>query len=224
MGHRYYDPATGRFLTRDPISYAGGINLYAYCQNNPVNLTDPAGLCTDDRDRWLDGDVAEITSGRDEAFHTGANLVGTATYAEIAVAEYYATGPLYSAAGHLAAAILGKAGGMLAGAVGRGGDDAAAAGETATVIRAGLISNAPGGSRVIRGEGCVLGGVSVNVGVGSLEEVGSTSGARNGQWAVGTAEKVLGAGGSITPAESPQDPYHRLLAGLTDGGLAGSVR
>lgn len=44
MGHRYYDPGTGRFLTRDPIGYAGGINLYAYTGNNPVNELDPSGL------------------------------------------------------------------------------------------------------------------------------------------------------------------------------------
>jgi RHS repeat-associated protein len=40
---RYYDPETGRFVTRDPIGTKGGINLYRYCKNNPVNLTDPKG-------------------------------------------------------------------------------------------------------------------------------------------------------------------------------------
>ncbi len=44
MGHRYYNPVTGRFLTRDPIGYEGGINLYAYCANNPVDRTDVEGL------------------------------------------------------------------------------------------------------------------------------------------------------------------------------------
>lgn len=41
---RYYDPGTGRFLTRDPSGYGGGLNLYAYCGGNPVNLCDPTGL------------------------------------------------------------------------------------------------------------------------------------------------------------------------------------
>ncbi len=46
MGFRYYDPTNCRFLTRDPLGYAGGINLYAYCRNNPINRADPLGLDT----------------------------------------------------------------------------------------------------------------------------------------------------------------------------------
>lgn len=41
--HRYYDPRTGRYLTPDPIGQAGGINLFVYTENNPVNNTDPTG-------------------------------------------------------------------------------------------------------------------------------------------------------------------------------------
>ncbi|MCA1568616.1 MAG: RHS repeat-associated core domain-containing protein [Acidobacteria bacterium] len=48
LTHRYYDPGTGRFLTRDPIGYRGGINLYAYVNNDPINKKDPRGL--DDAD------------------------------------------------------------------------------------------------------------------------------------------------------------------------------
>jgi RHS repeat-associated protein len=42
---RYYDYATGRWVTEDPVGYsAGDANLYRYAGNNPVNVTDPSGL------------------------------------------------------------------------------------------------------------------------------------------------------------------------------------
>ena len=45
---RYYDPEVGRFLNRDSVQYAdpetiNGLNLYAYCLNNPVEYVDPDG-------------------------------------------------------------------------------------------------------------------------------------------------------------------------------------
>ena len=43
---RYYDPMLGRFLTRDPAGFAGGINLYAYVGNGPINGRDPSGMDT----------------------------------------------------------------------------------------------------------------------------------------------------------------------------------
>ena len=47
LRNRWYDPATGRFLTQDPIGLAGGVNLYAYAGNNPIAFSDPFGLCKD---------------------------------------------------------------------------------------------------------------------------------------------------------------------------------
>ena len=42
---RAYSAPLGRFINRDPIKEAGGLNLYAYCTNEPVSLRDPAGTC-----------------------------------------------------------------------------------------------------------------------------------------------------------------------------------
>jgi RHS repeat-associated protein len=41
--YRYYDPGVGRFVSKDPISYAGGLNLYSYAPN-PIGWMDPLGL------------------------------------------------------------------------------------------------------------------------------------------------------------------------------------
>ncbi len=51
-GHRYYDPVAGRWLTRDPIGVAGGMNLYAYCGGDAVGGVDPEGTSFG---TWLDG-------------------------------------------------------------------------------------------------------------------------------------------------------------------------
>ena len=51
---RYYDPEVGRFITIDDLSYLdpdsiNGLNLYAYCKNNPVMYVDQNGCAP----KWL---------------------------------------------------------------------------------------------------------------------------------------------------------------------------
>jgi RHS repeat-associated protein len=43
-GFRWYDPNLQRFINRDPIGEAGGINLYQFVRNNPINAVDRNGL------------------------------------------------------------------------------------------------------------------------------------------------------------------------------------
>ena len=43
--NRYYDPGTGRLTQEDPIGLAGGVNVYGFANGDPVNYSDPYGLC-----------------------------------------------------------------------------------------------------------------------------------------------------------------------------------
>ena len=51
VGFRWYDPAIGRFIQRDPLGVLGDLNVYEYARSNPLGRIDPLGL-----DRW---DVVE---------------------------------------------------------------------------------------------------------------------------------------------------------------------
>ena len=45
---RMYSPTLGRFMQPDPIGYQGGVHLYAYVGNDPLNRIDPSGLMASD--------------------------------------------------------------------------------------------------------------------------------------------------------------------------------
>jgi RHS repeat-associated protein len=47
--HRYYDPHCGRFISKDPIGLAGGVNLHQYA-DNPIEWVDPLGLASESGD------------------------------------------------------------------------------------------------------------------------------------------------------------------------------
>jgi RHS repeat-associated protein len=44
--NRFYSPDAGRWINRDPIGFAGGMNVYGYCGSGPVGAMDPSGLFT----------------------------------------------------------------------------------------------------------------------------------------------------------------------------------
>jgi RHS repeat-associated protein len=50
--NRYLDPVTGRFTQEDPIGLAGGLNLYGFANGDPVNFSDPFGLCPPEDNNW----------------------------------------------------------------------------------------------------------------------------------------------------------------------------
>ena len=74
---RYYDPEVGRFITIDDISYLAldtinGLNLYAYCGNNPVMRTDSQGTSWWD---WLIGGLT-LALGIALCFVPGGQVFG----------------------------------------------------------------------------------------------------------------------------------------------------
>jgi RHS repeat-associated protein len=44
MRARYYNPYISRFINADPSGFNGGLNFYAFCNDNPINAEDPFGL------------------------------------------------------------------------------------------------------------------------------------------------------------------------------------
>ena len=88
---RLQHPRFGRFLQRDPIGYADGLNLYAYTADNPLSYVDPGGTAA--RRTFLDWmtelpgplDVSGVLSRNmdarpfTEAFQQGANALARQT-------------------------------------------------------------------------------------------------------------------------------------------------
>lgn len=68
FGHRYYDPATGQWLNREPLGEDESLNLYAYCHNDPVNKTDALGM------------AQVATNGRGDLTAIGQMLAWVAKY------------------------------------------------------------------------------------------------------------------------------------------------
>jgi RHS repeat-associated protein len=76
-GFRFYDPTLQRWLNRDPIFEAGGINLYGFVFNRPLNGIDPWGL--DEFDDICGDFLRERRKNMQEGaelFHTVKNEVG----------------------------------------------------------------------------------------------------------------------------------------------------
>jgi RHS repeat-associated protein len=72
---RYYHPRLQRFISEDPIGFAGSdVNLYAYVGNNPVGNRDPLGLTSEDICAAFDGigssliSVTASLAGRKDGF------------------------------------------------------------------------------------------------------------------------------------------------------------
>jgi RHS repeat-associated protein len=85
MRARYYDPEVGRFINKDPIGYAEGMNLFAYVANDLVNFIDPEGLSYlvfKKQAGTYEGTVTLYTSGGSQVaqFSAGNNVITGASH------------------------------------------------------------------------------------------------------------------------------------------------
>ena len=71
FGARWYDPATGRWLSKDPILLKGGLNLYVFCGNDPVNAVDPWGLAVFLGSNFGGGDGFSMDTEQSYYFNSG---------------------------------------------------------------------------------------------------------------------------------------------------------
>ncbi|MFN0138230.1 MAG: RHS repeat-associated core domain-containing protein [Phycisphaerae bacterium] len=63
-GYRYYSARLGRWLSRDPIGEAGGVNLYGFVLNSPPNFFEALGLFPDGLGDEFDKCIADLKNQR----------------------------------------------------------------------------------------------------------------------------------------------------------------
>ena len=89
---RFYSPEAGRFTSRDPFGEKGGINLYGYTANDPLNATDPNGTDTylHDAQDTMAGFIDGFVPGLPYDEHNDAMRIGRriGTDTSIALAIY----------------------------------------------------------------------------------------------------------------------------------------
>lgn len=71
---RFYLPQHGRWLQPDPIGQAGGLNIYAYCGNDPINMVDPSGQnWIGDFFRWIGEGLSSLFGGGSSSSPSGSS-------------------------------------------------------------------------------------------------------------------------------------------------------
>ena len=115
MRNRYYDAATGKFTQVDPVGIAGGVNLYGFAEGDPVNYSDPLGLCPEDV-RAAEAAACVLIEGSTAILGSVAELiVGGGGGALTAVPTGGLAAPVTVPAGAIAGAGIGGVAGKLTG-------------------------------------------------------------------------------------------------------------
>lgn len=92
MGSRWYDPATGQFISRDiahasPMPNSVASNAFAYGNDNPLTITDPLGTCG-----GFFCALTTVVNAVGNAVHTVAAAVGNAVSNAGSTLSSYAVG------------------------------------------------------------------------------------------------------------------------------------
>ena len=204
---RYYDPEIGRFPQEDPIGFAGGINFYAYCNNNPINCNDPMGKLggpfsfLNTRGALSNPDFAGASNFTNAVGVTGTGVAALPFVAADTVGLSAITAPAEATAGAFArtALISGTIGGTTAGlgTVVTGGDARDVVINTGVGFGLGAVAPAfeVSGFLANAGKGAVLGGSGSTI--SQFIDIGTDPSKTINDFNVGT---VLGSavGGGLT--------------------------
>ena len=79
MGHRHYDSRVGRFISRDPIGFEGGLHLFNGAGTSPVTYVDPSGLLWREAATQCGKQAAKTGAGQALRSGAGATLINPVT-------------------------------------------------------------------------------------------------------------------------------------------------
>ena len=165
LNARYYDPQVRRFISADglivkPGCSTQGYNLYVYCSNNPINMTDESGCWPE----WANKAItaAIIVAG---AVVIGAAVIASAGAAGMAVGVL-ATSLGASGAVASAAATVGSVGTVVAGStiIACGASDAVECVTGTNLIRDGLMNGNQDAYDLVNMGAYIAGGMALEAG------------------------------------------------------------
>ncbi len=230
---RYYDPVTGRFFSPDSVEYLdpetiGGLNLYAYCNNNPIMFSDPEGHMP----QWLStalkitagvGIIAGLvvgsvlTGGTLSVVLAGAAIGALAGAASASVSTLVSGGDVHDFANSF---LSGTASGAISGAIaagplGVGGQIVANA-----LLGAGTYTI----SQAINGEKITLGGLVVNGAIGAVSgRIGQSGWMMSGATSTFIALGGKNAISHVVATAGMNSIMRMIIPALTLGGMLGGI-